>query len=181
MKTKTFAGLGAVALFLLVLVGWSCGGGAGISNAPPDASDTTVGWQTYRNDEWGVSFQYPADWQYREYRETIEGEGVVTLAFSDQELPETLPPEPSFPIMIFREDGVAESAMPDYVDAVSTEDVVFGSRIVKKIIYYSELIEQNDRVYLVPLRNSFLRLFVPDGTSYISVAENMIATLSETE
>lgn len=162
-------------LAVLVFAGWSCGNGYAVSNN----EDTGSPPQTYRNDAWGVSFTYPAGWQYREYRETVDSGEVVTLAFSDQELPETLPPEPSFPIMIFHESGTVEGAISDYADAVSTEDVTLGSKTVKKIVYYSDFLGQNDRVYLVPLDDGILRLFVPDGTSYVSIAENMIATIAE--
>ncbi len=162
----------------LVLTGWGCGNGYSVSNWEPDTANQS---EIYQSGEWGVNFTYPADWQYREYRETVEGEEFVTLAFSDQELPETMPPEPLFPIMVFRDAGTVEGALSDYTDAVSTEDVTLGSRVVKKIIYYSNILEQNDRVYLVPLRSGILRVFVPDGTSYVATAENMIATLAEIE
>jgi len=52
---------------------------------------------------------------------------------------------------------------------------------VKKIVYYSNILEQNDGVYLVPLSSGILRVFVPDGTSYVVIAENMITNLTETE
>ena len=157
----------------LVLVGWGCGNGYAVNNEPIV--------QTYNNEAWGVRFTYPTGWQYHEYRETVEGEELVTLAFSDQELPETLPPEPLFPIMVFRDTGTVESAASGYTDVVSSEDVTLGGRIVKKIIYYSNILEQNDRVYLTPLRDGILKLFVPDGTSHVSTAEAMIANLTETE
>lgn len=172
MERKTaFAVL--LLLGVLVLTGWGC--------RQERVSPTAPEMKTYRNEEWGVSFTYPADWQYREYRETVEGEEIITLAFSDQELPETLPPEPSFPIMMFREDGTVESAMSDYAESVYGGDVTLGDRVVKKIVYYSNLLEQNDVVYLIPLHSGFLRLFVPDGTRYVSIAENMIINLAETE
>ncbi|MFA5413512.1 MAG: hypothetical protein WC348_03155 [Patescibacteria group bacterium] len=185
----------------LVLVGWGCGknsvaptdtnsdtnevSDSSQDNTPevtPDATgEVPAGWTEYENMRWGVNFIYPTGWQYHEYGETVEGEEVVTLAFSDQELPGTLPPEPLFPIMIFRDTGTVENAMADYTDVVSSEDVTLGSRAVKKIIYYSNILEQNDRVYIVPLRDGVLRVFVPDGTSYVSTAENMIANLTEVE
>jgi hypothetical protein len=173
---------GIVVLFgVLALCGWSCGNGYAISNN--NGSDTSSQPQTYQNSEWGVSFTYPAGWQYHEYRETIDGQEEVTLAFSDSSdpLPDTLPPEPSFPIMIFHESGTVEGATSDYTDAVSVEDVTLGVRVVKKIIYYSDMLGQNDRVYLIPVRDGILRLFVPDGTDYVSIAENMITNLAETE
>jgi hypothetical protein len=160
-------------LGVLVLTGWGC--------RQERVSPTAPEMKTYRNEEWGVSFTYPIDWQYREYRETVEGKESVTLAFSDQELPETLPPEPLFPITVFREDGTVENAMSDYAEVVSLEDVTLGSRVIKKIIYYSDLLGQNDRVYLIPLRNGFLRMFVPDATNYVPIAENMITTITEIE
>ncbi|MFA5129122.1 MAG: hypothetical protein WC445_04165 [Patescibacteria group bacterium] len=184
---------------VLVLVGWGCGNSAAPTDTNSDmnvsetssdsvpevTSDTTgeipAGWTEYRNEQWGVNFIYPAGWQYQEYSETVEGEEVATLAFSDQELPETLPPEPLFPIMVFRDARTVESAMSDYTEAVAAEDITLGSRVVKKIIYYSNILEQNDRVYLIPLRDGILKLFVPDSASYVSTAETMIANLTETE
>ncbi|MFA6271277.1 MAG: hypothetical protein WC657_08815, partial [Candidatus Paceibacterota bacterium] len=154
-------------------------------NTPEVTPDTTgevpAGWTEYENTRWGVNFIYPTGWQYHEYGETVEGEEVVTLAFSDQELPVTMPPEPLFPIMIFHDAGTVEGAMSDYTDVVSAEDTTFGGRIVKKIIYYSNILEQNDRVYLIPLRDGILRLFVSDGTSYVPTAESMITNLTEIE
>lgn len=178
MGSKNTSIMTAALLAALVFVGWGCGNGTGVNNNEPD---TVSGPQTYRNSEWGVSFQYPAGWNYREYRETIEGEEVVTLAFSDQELPETLPPEPSFPVMVFRGDGTVEDAMSDYTETVSVEDVALGGRTTKKVVYYSEFLEQNEVVYLTSLRSGFLRFFAPEGTSRVSVAENMISTITETE
>lgn len=190
----------AFLLGVLVLVGWGCGQNSAApadtnldtnvsetssDNTPEATSDMTgevpAGWTEYRNEGWGVNFIYPTDWQHQEYSETVEGEEIVTLAFSDQELPEILPPEPLFPIMVFHDTGTVESVMADYTDVVSSEDVTLGSRVVKKIIYYSNILEQNDRVYIVPLRGSILRVFVPDGTSYVSTAETMIVNLTEIE
>lgn len=178
MKAKKSYALIAVISAALMLSGWSCGNGYSVSNNQPDTGN---GPQTYANSGWGVSFQYPAGWQYREYSETIEGQEVTTLAFSDQELPDTLPPEPSFPVMVFRGEGMVETAMSDYVDASSVDDVTIGSKTAKKVIYYNDFLEQNEIVYLTPLRSGFLKFFVPEGTSQVSVAENMISTLSETE
>jgi hypothetical protein len=174
-KTSIFS---AAMLAVIVMTGWSCSGGTGFNNNEPD---TISGPKTYRNSDWGVSFQYPAGWNYREYQEVIEGEEITTLAFSDQELPETLPPEPLFPIMVSVDSGTVEDAMLDYTDAVSTEDVTLGSRVVKKVIYYSNILEQNDRIYLAPLRSGILRVLVADNTIYVTAAETMIATLTETE
>ena len=185
----------------LMLVGWGCGknpaaptdtnsdtnevSDSSQDNTPEVTSDTTgevpAGWTEYRNEGWGVNFAYPTGWQYKEYSEAVEGEEVVTLVFSDQTLPEIMPPEPLFPIMVFRDTGTVESTMSDYTDAVSAEDVTLGRRVVKKIIYYSNILEQNDRVYLIPLRDGILKLFVSDGSSYVSTAETMIANLTETE
>lgn len=193
--------LATMLLGALVLVGWGCGQRSAApadtnsdthevsetsSDSTPEAtSDTTgevpAGWIEYENMTWGVNFIHPEGWQYREYRETVEGEEVVTLVFSDQELPGALPPEPLFPIMVFRDTGTVESAMSDYTEVVSAEDVTLGSRVVKKIIYYSNILEQNDRVYLVPLRGGILRIFVPDGTSYVSITETMVVNLTEVE
>lgn len=183
MDNKKSFILVASLLATLAFTGWSCGQGYSVSNWEPETgtNDTGNQPQTYRNDEWGVSFQYPAGWQYREYRETVEGTEIVTLAFSDQELPETLPPEPSFPVMVFRGEGTIEGAMSDYTEAVSTDEVTIGSRAAKKVVYYSDFLEQNEIVYLTPLRSGFLKFFVPEDTSRVSVAENMISTITETE
>lgn len=174
-KTSIFS---AAILAVIVMTGWSCSGGTGFNNNEPD---TISGPQTYQNSDWGVSFQYPAGWNYREYQEVIEGEEVTTLAFSDQELPETLPPEPSFPIMVFYGDGTVGDAMSDYTEAISAEDITLESRPAKKVVYYSEFLEQNEVVYLTSLRSGFLRFFVPEGTGHVAVTENMISTLTETE
>jgi len=32
-------------------------------------TDQTAGWKTYKNDDWGISFQYPSNWQVQEFNE----------------------------------------------------------------------------------------------------------------
>ncbi len=63
MKTKTLAGLAAIALSLIATVGWSCGQGYGVSNIEPTDASTDVpdDWQTYRNVELDFEFRHPTD------------------------------------------------------------------------------------------------------------------------
>jgi len=167
----------AVALLAFItLTGWSCSPGYGVSNV----EDTTPTAQIYRSDEWGVSFQYPAGWQYREYREMIEGEEEITLAFSDTPLPETLPPEPIFPVMVFRDSRTVDEVAAIHADAISIENSTLGGRIIKVVTRYSDILEANYSIYLVPLQVGSIH-FLPLDARYISVAESMISTLSETE
>ena len=161
----------------LVLVGWGCGNGYSVSNWEPDTGGQP---QTYESSEWGVNFTYPGGWQYREYRETVEGEEIVTLAFSDQELPETMPPEPLFPIMVTRDSRTVDEVTAVHADAISDEDATFGGRSAKVITRYSDILETNYRIYVVPLRGGSIQ-FVPLDASYVSIAENMITNLTETE
>lgn len=156
----------------LMLVGWGCGNGYAVNNEPIV--------QTYRNEGWGVNFIYPTGWQYHEYRETVEGEELVTLAFSDQELPETLPPEPLFPIMVTRDSRTVDEIAAVHVDAVSTEDSTLGGRSVKVVTRYSDILEANYRIYVVPLRAGSMQFMPLDGR-YVPTAENMITNLTETE
>jgi hypothetical protein len=176
MKTKTFAGLIVLVLSLVALTGWSCGQGYGVSNW----EDTAPTAKTYQNDEWGVRFQYPNGWQYREYRETIEGEEIVTLAFSDQELPETLPPEPLFPIMISRDARNVDEIVAIHADAISIEDKNMGGMMVKAITRYSDILEQNYPIYVVSLPGGSMQVLSLDAR-YTAIAESMISTLVETE
>lgn len=171
---KTFV-LVASLLAVLALGGWSCSG-YGVNNNEDMSSRPEI----YQSGEWGVSFEYPAGWQNREYREIVEGEEIVTLAFSDQELPETLPPEPLFPIMISRDARTVDEIAAVHADAVSTENVTLGGRSVKVVTRYSDILEANYRIYLVPLRDGSMQ-FLPLDARYVSTAENMIATLAETE
>ncbi len=184
----------------LVLVGWGCGQRSAAptdtnsdtndvsetssDSVPEVASDTTgeipAGWMEYRNEGWGVNFIYPTGWQYHEYSETVEGEEIVTLAFSDQELPETLPPEPLFPIMVTRDSRTVDEVAAVHVDAVSTEDSTLGGRSVKVVTRYSDILEANYRIYVVPLRAGSMQ-FMPLDVRYVPTAENMITNLTETE
>ena len=164
-------------LAVLLLTGWSCGQGYGVSNVEDIASTG----QTYRNDEWGVSFTYPNDWQYREYRETIEGVEETTLAFSVTPLPETLPPEPIFPVTVFHDARTVDDIAATYIDVVSSENIVLGEKTARKVVYFSNMLEQNDTVYLVPLRSGALKFFALQEANYPTVTENMITTITETE
>ncbi len=184
----------------LVLVGWGCGRNSAApadtnsdtnevsetssDNTPEGTSDTTgeipAGWTEYRNAGWGVNFIYPIGWQYKEYSETVEGSEVVTLAFSDQTLPETMPPEPLFPIMVTRDSRTADEVAAVHTGAVSTEATTLGDRSVKVITRYSDILEANYRIYVVPLRVGSMQ-FVPLDMRYISTAENMITNLTEVE
>jgi hypothetical protein len=177
MKTKTFAGLIALVLSLVALTGWSCGQGYGVSNW----EDTAPTAKTYQNDEWGVRFQYPNGWQYREYRETIEGREEVTLAFSDTTLPADIPPEPIFPVTVFIDVRTVDAITATYAEVVSSEDITLGGKTVKKIVYFSNMLEQNDIVYLAPLNSGTLKFFILQEADYPTIAENMINTLVETE
>jgi hypothetical protein len=179
----------------LVLVGWGCGQrtatptdtgtDTSVSETTPEminevADETSAGTQTYQSGEWGVIFTYPGSWQYHEYRETVEGEEIVTLVFSDQELPEAMPPEPLFPIMVTRDSRTVNEVAAVHTDAVSTEDSTLGGRLVKVITRYSDILEANYRIYVVPLRTGSMQ-FVPLDARYIPTAEDMIANLTETE
>jgi hypothetical protein len=181
----------------LVLVGWGCGSRTAAptdtnsdtnvsdssqDNTPEVASDATgevpAGWTEYRSEGWGVNFAYPVGWQYEEYRETVEGEEVVTLVFSDQELPGTLPPEPLFPIMVFYDVRTVDEITAVYRDAISIENMVLGGKDVKVVTLYSDILEQNYRIYVVPLRDGVIK-FMPLDASYVSTTETMIASLTE--
>jgi hypothetical protein len=187
-----------VMLGALALVGWGCGKNSAtptdtssdtneVSDSSQDntseiTSDTTgevpAGWTEYRNEGWGVNFVYPVGWQYKEYSETVEGEEVVTLAFSDQELPGTMPPEPLFPIMVFRDARTVDEIMAVYRDAISIENMVLGGKDVKVVTLYSDILEQNYRIYVVPLRDGVIK-FMPLDASYVSIPETMVASLTE--
>ena len=178
MKTKKLFGFFVFALVALALTGWSCGNGYAVNNNEPDTANQP---QTYSNSDWGVSFQYPAGWQYREYRETVDGREEVTLAFSSRALPETLPPEPVFPVTVFRDARIMDDVAAGYTSVVSNENVMLGGKTAKKIIYFSNMLEQNDTVYLVPLRSGTLKFFALQEADYPAVSEAMISTVTETE
>jgi hypothetical protein len=181
----------AFLLGVLVLVGWGCGQNSAApadtnldTNVSETSSDNTpevpAGWTEYRNERWGVNFVYPTDWQYQEYSETVEGEEIVTLAFSDQELPETLPPEPLFPIMVFRDTRTVTEIVTVYDDAVSIEDMTLGGKVVKVVTLYSDILEQNYRIYIVPIQSGVIK-FMPLDNSFVSTVETMIVNLTEVE
>lgn len=184
MGSKKTSIMVAAILAALVLSGWSCGGGAGMTNTEPETypevPDTTADWQTYRNTDWGVLFRYPASWNYREYVETIEGEEITTLAFSDQELPETLPPEPSFPIMVSRDDRTVDEVVAVHTDAISVETSTVREDQTKIITRYSDIMEANYRIYLTPLRIGSIQ-FVSFSVNYDSIVEDMVDSIIETE
>ncbi len=177
MQNRKLSVLFVFVFAALALSGWSCGNGYGVNNNEPE---TSGGPQTYQNSEWGVSFQYPEGWQYREYRETIEGAEIVTLAFSDTSLPETLPPEPVFPIMVSRDVRTISEAAVAHADAISISDTTLGGRSAKIVTRYSEILEQNYSIYLIALGSGSIK-FLPMDTRYVSVAESMINTLTERE
>jgi len=181
----------AFLLGVLVLVGWGCGQNSAApadtnldTNVSETSSDNTpevpAGWTEYRNERWGVNFVYPTDWQYQEYSETVEGEEIVTLAFSDQELPETLPPEPLFPIMVFRDERTTDEIVAVYDDAISIENMTLGGKVVKVVTLYSDILEQNYRIYIVPMRTGVIE-FMPLDTTHVSTTETMIVNLTERE
>lgn len=168
----------------LALVGWSCAPKTAVPDAGedvgPDAGQDAgipEGWKEYRNEEWGVSFWYPSDWFSREYREVIEGKEVLITAFSDESLFDTLPPQPVFPISVFYKTKTVDEVAAIYTEAISVDNLTIGETMVKKIVYFSDLLNQNDLVYLVPLERNTLQFFVYDEPEYVSVAENMIATI----
>lgn len=177
MKTRNSYALLAVIAAALALSGWSCGNGYSVSNNNDAGSQP----QTYQNSEWGVSFSYPAGWQYREYRETIDGQEETTLAFSDQALPDTLPPEPLFPVTVFYDTGTVDDIVATYTDAVSVEDVMLGGKTVKKVVYFSNMLDKNDTVYVAPLRNGSLKFFSLQEVDYPAVTESMISSITENE
>jgi hypothetical protein len=68
-------------LAVLVFAGWSCGNGYAVSNNNEDTgnADATAGWQTYRDDTYGVEFKYPQGWTYSENR--VDTEALKSLSF----------------------------------------------------------------------------------------------------
>lgn len=69
-------------IILLIVIIILTGGGFLVSrhlNTYDEVDNKTVGWQTYKNEQFGYSVDYPGDWTYREFPAMKTGAGFRPL------------------------------------------------------------------------------------------------------
>ena len=159
LKNRRVMFLGLLVLAVLLLLGAGCKREE--ASAPPQDSGQPVfdasepaqdngpeipeGGRVYRSPQWGVSIAYPPGWYSREANITS---GELTVFFDSNPIPVELTLEPVFAVGVTVKREMIDSARVAYTGLESLPAVVIGGATWERYRYFSDLLEQNDVVYL---------------------------------
>lgn len=181
MRTKTMSKTMFVifTLALLIIIGWGCK-----SSIPPEATDTgseatdtTADWQTYRNEEWGVSMIHPTNWHVREDVQEAEGARELTVFFNDNPIPDPLPPQPVFLVTLSVIPDTLSNVVEAYQPLVEQSTREITGRTATRIVYFSDLLNMNDVVYLFEDESRIVELRTDVSNESSGVFQQMLVSL----
>ncbi len=146
--------------------------------APPE--DPTKEWSYYLDTNNGFKIKYPKGWKYQNYGSNNNTKAISLIAFSNQDLPSTLPEGSDFlaPVTLtvssstFEEINTALSS----IDGATKEDLNVGSIAGKKYTYISVISNTQMTTIVFDINGKTVVLSEPGG--YLEDLQKMVSTLT---
>lgn len=174
-------------LFAVALLGIGCNTGdspavqssqpradAGAKQPTVDAGDRVPeGWQVYRSEEWNVAIAYPNSWYYGE----LESDPLF-VAFGSQPIESFPESDATYPVMLsVRRQPVAE-VVGLFGNEAEQASVVVSRIPATRIIYFSDLLGQNQVVYIFGQGDSTYLLESVEDSEFRDEFDIMLQTIS---
>ncbi|MDD5693058.1 MAG: SH3 domain-containing protein [Patescibacteria group bacterium] len=105
------------------------------------AEDPAKGWTTYSNATYGFKVRYPLGWKYQDYGANPANKSLSLIAFSNQDLPATVPQGSDFiaPVMLQVSSKTIDEANAEYgsISGVTPEKITIAGTPATKYTYTS--------------------------------------------
>ncbi len=148
------------------------------TQAPPE--DPAKGWSVYKNTNQGYSVKYPLNWKYQDYGGNEATKSLSMTAFSNQELPVTLPVGSEFiaPVMIQVSGKTLDEITKDYVaiSGVVAEKITVAGNAATKYTYTSVM--SNTQMTGIVFSASGKTFILSEGGGYADDLLKMAATFT---